>query len=63
MGSAPSHKKSDVRVPKWAVEQDNLNKNSNKFPNCIGRFPECKDYTADMSLELRPECKFCPFRK
>lgn len=34
-----------------------------KFPDCIGRFPECKDYTADMNLDNRPECKSCPFNK
>lgn len=33
-----------------------------KFPECIGRFPECKEYTANMNLEDRPECKLCPFR-
>ena len=32
-----------------------------RFPDCIGRFPECKDYTADMPIENRPECKSCPF--
>ena len=32
-----------------------------KFPDCIGKFPECKDYKAGMSLEFRPECKSCPF--
>tara|TARA_Y100000034_G_C6685041_1_gene301310 strand:- start:395 stop:568 length:174 start_codon:yes stop_codon:yes gene_type:complete len=36
---------------------------NSKFPDCIGRFPECKNYTADMDLKNRPECKFCPFNK
>ena len=33
-----------------------------KFPDCIGKFPECKDYSVDMDLENRPECKTCPFK-
>lgn len=36
---------------------------SSKFPSCIGRFPECTSYTADMSIDLRQECRTCPFRK
>lgn len=35
---------------------------STKFPNCIGKYPECENYTKDMNLEDRPECKTCPFR-
>jgi len=33
------------------------------FPVCIGKFPECDNYTEDMPLEERTECKICPFRK
>lgn len=36
---------------------------NSKFPNCIGRFPECENYTSDLSLDNRPECKSCPFNK
>lgn len=36
---------------------------SGSFPGCIGRFPECVNYTEDMSLEERPECRTCPFHK
>ena len=39
------------------------NTNNGNFPNCIGQFPECKDYTEDLSLDNRPECKSCPFNK
>jgi len=31
-----------------------------KFPNCIGKFPDCKDYKEETTIEERPECKFCP---
>ena len=34
---------------------------TSKFPDCIGTFPECKEYTADMPIESRPECRSCPF--
>jgi len=33
-----------------------------KFPNCIGKYPECENYTPEMGLENRQECKTCPFR-
>lgn len=32
------------------------------FPSCIGRFPECSQYNADMTIEQRGECKNCPFK-
>ncbi len=35
---------------------------SSKFPGCIGTYPDCKDYTSDMSIENRPECRTCPFK-
>lgn len=35
---------------------------SSKFPDCIGKYTECENYTKDMDLEDRPECKTCPFR-
>jgi len=34
---------------------------STQFPNCIGKYPECENYTEDMTLEYRPECNTCPF--
>jgi len=34
-----------------------------RFPNCIGRFPECESYTSDMEINERDECKTCPFLK
>ncbi len=36
--------------------------NTNKFPNCIGTYPDCKDYTPEMSIDDRPECRTCPFK-
>jgi len=30
-----------------------------KFPAFIGKFPECKDYPADMKIEDRSECQLC----
>lgn len=36
---------------------------NSKFPDCIGRFPECVDYTESMEPEKRPECRLCPFKK
>lgn len=32
-----------------------------KFPNCIGVFPECKEYTKDMDIKDRKECQKCPY--
>ena len=59
MGSAPSHKQKDVRVPKWAREQDSFRKN--KYPYCRGTFPDCPE-------EIKPDfvadvCKVCPIFK
>ena len=34
-----------------------------KFPICIGKFPECVDYTELMELETRTECRLCPYLK
>lgn len=33
------------------------------FPECIGRFPECKNYNESDPIEERPECDTCPFKK
>ena len=33
------------------------------FPHCIGKFPECKEYTEEMDLCDRTECKSCPYQK
>ena len=47
---------------KTGYKRSNQNNNvTGNFPECIGKFPECKDYTVDMSLDNRPECKSCPF--
>ena len=35
---------------------------TSKFPDCIGQFPDCVSYTADMTIENRPECRSCPFK-
>jgi len=32
-----------------------------KFPDCIGLFPECKKYNPEMKEEERHECKLCPY--
>ena len=59
MGSAPSHKKVRVSVPRWATEHDKFRKN--KYPNCAGTFPECpKEIKADV---VEGECKNCPLYK
>lgn len=53
------------KLPKKSGYKRNSSSNSIKstFPDCIGRFPECENYTSDMSLDNRPECKSCPFNK
>lgn len=37
-----------------------MKKRGVKFPNCIGTFPECRDFFEGMKDEDRKECKFCP---
>jgi len=60
MGSAPSHKKVRVSVPKWASEQDQFRREK-KYPYCSGTFPECpKEIKSDT---VDPECSKCPFYK
>ncbi|MBI2523560.1 hypothetical protein HYW19_04150 [Candidatus Woesearchaeota archaeon] len=60
MGSAPSHKKAPVIIPKWAKQQDRFQR-STKYPYCRGTFPDCpeeikSDFVADV-------CKVCPLFK
>ena len=57
MGSAPSHKQKDVRIPKWAREHDKFTKKA-KYPYCRSTFPDCPE-------EIKPDfvaniCKVCP---
>lgn len=35
----------------------------NRFPGCIGKFPECSTYNENMSIDERTECKLCPFKQ
>ncbi len=59
MGKSPSHKKSSVTVPKWAVAQDRFSKK--KFPNCAGTFPDCP---AEVKPDAVPDaCRLCPMFK
>ncbi|MFH1607211.1 MAG: hypothetical protein ABIC91_07715 [Nanoarchaeota archaeon] len=53
------------KLPKKSGYRRQLQNNSNtsKFPNCIGTYPECENYSADMKLDARPECKSCPSNK
>jgi len=50
------------KLPKKAAFKRSSTISSSKFPSCIGRFPECKGYTAEMSTVERVECKFCPYK-
>jgi len=53
------------KLPKKTGYKRNIQNNTIKsnFPDCIGKYPECKNYTKDMSLDIRSECKSCPFNK
>ena len=51
------------KLPKKAGHGKKKVLHNEVFPECIGKFPECVDYTAEMTLELRTECKSCPYRK
>jgi len=57
MGRAPSHKKTAVPKPKWAVEQDSFQR-SKKYPHCRGTFPDCPE---TINPEIAADvCKVCP---
>jgi hypothetical protein len=60
MGRSPSHKKSSVRVPQWAVEQNSFQREK-KYPNCTGTFPECPQEIKPDSVD--DECRKCPLYK
>jgi len=57
----PQHKKDQARK-KTLNNQRDRKRAANVFPNCIGMFPECKEYTEDMTDEQKPECKNCPYK-
>jgi hypothetical protein len=60
MGKSPSHKKENVAVPKWAVQQDRFSKGK-KYPACKGTFPDCP---VEISAEIvADQCRSCPFFK
>ncbi|MBI5393540.1 hypothetical protein HZA96_06750 [Candidatus Woesearchaeota archaeon] len=60
MGSAPNHKRSDIKIPKWAVEQDKFNKTT-KYPYCRGTFPDCPEEIKQDIVDTI--CKICPVYK
>ena len=60
MGKAPSHKKSTIRVPEWATEQDKFQVGK-KYPYCRGTFPDCPE-KIDPNV-VADVCKMCPFYK
>jgi hypothetical protein len=61
MGKGPSHKKSSVRMPQWARDQDKFSKNKKKYPNCKGTFPDCPEIIVEGTVDNG--CKMCPFYK
>lgn len=49
------------RMKAYNNQKENKNKNKVlKFPKCIGKFPECKDYKSNGQYI---ECKKCPYGK
>jgi len=60
MGKAPSHKKAVVRVPQWAIDQQQFRK-KNIYPYCRGTFPDCpEEINPDIVADV---CKSCPIYK
>ncbi|MEM3374234.1 MAG: hypothetical protein QXE31_03355 [Candidatus Woesearchaeota archaeon] len=58
MGKSPSHKKTHVVIPKWAILQDRLAKKH--YPNCRGTFPDCPKIINEQPAQ---QCLTCPFYK
>lgn len=55
------HKKIKLKPRITNINRTEAAYRNTRFPNCISRFPECKDYHKKLPRNQRFDCWSCPF--